>query len=455
MAIHDLLWACPDCGVTGGVRRLSGSKERCVACGTTFRRGRGASIVAARDGQPDRVLAAAEWLARLPAIEERFPDCDATVRGPERVVLRVAQQMMPVRLNGELLGWAERFGPRRAAVLTLRESSLRVETEDDALQALEVPLDQLTAIQASSSTLQVGSRERPVLSLRFKDSSVLLWEHLLRARARRRFRELGLGEITEWQPAIRTARTIAGPGESRPPARNDEKCEAGIAERPLGRAFEAHVPAPETSARPGGLYRLCQWIVGTAWRTLGRLDVQGLENIPTRGPFLLVCNHQSDLDPLLIQSVIQRRVHALAKSTLFHQPVVRWIIPRIAAMPVRRYQTDAQAVRMALRRLTAGWPVGVFIEGERSWDGRLQEPKPGTVRLALKAGVPIVPCVISGAYDASPRWHSRIQPGSVSIRFLPAICFPAMHRRPEREAARELAGRRIMEAIAGGLSGRL
>lgn len=436
MAIHDLLWACPDCGVTGSIRRSSGRKERCVACGTTFHRGRGASIVASREGRPDRVLAAAEWLSKLPAIEERFPDRDGSMPGPEPVVLRVAREVTPVRLNRELLGWAERFGPPRAATMTLTATSLRLEGKG-AASASEIPLEQLMAIQASSSTLQVGSRDRPVLSLRFHDSSVLLWEHLLRGRARRRFRELGLGEITEWQPVIRTA--TPDPGRV-----------AGIATEVRGR-----VPKPGTCPSPGRLYRTCQWIVRTAWQATGRLEVEGIENIPMKGPFLLICNHQSDLDPLLIHSVIPRPVHVVAKSTLFNAPGLRWILPRIAAIPVRRYQTDAQAVRVALRRLGAGCAVGIFIEGERSWDGRLQDPKPGTVRLALKAGVPIILCAISGAYDASPRWAPRIQPGTVSIRFLPAIHFSAIHRRHEREAALGPATRRIMEAIACAFPGRL
>jgi 1-acyl-sn-glycerol-3-phosphate acyltransferase len=177
--------------------------------------------------------------------------------------------------------------------------------------------------------------------------------------------------------------------------------------------------------------------------------VAGLDNIPERGPFLLVCNHQSELDPILIQSVIGRPVHTIAKSTLFGVPFVGWLLRRIYAFPVRRYQVDPQAVRVALRRLSQNCGVAIYIEGERSWDGELQEPRPGTIRLALKAGVPVIPCVIQGSYEASPRWDGRIRPGRVSIAVLPPIAFPRLDGRRNREPALQDAQRTIMNALAG------
>jgi 1-acyl-sn-glycerol-3-phosphate acyltransferase len=195
-------------------------------------------------------------------------------------------------------------------------------------------------------------------------------------------------------------------------------------------------------------YRFMQWLARSLWKAYATLDVRGTENVPTTGPFLLLCNHQSNLDPILIQAVAPRPVHAMAKSTQFAAPVVGSIMQRLLSFPVRRYQVDPQAVRLSLRLLGDGRAVCIYIEGERSWDGRLQKPRRGTLRLALRAGVPIVPCGITGSYDAWPRWDNRIQRRRIAITFGTPITLPHLLRREEREAFLDEAADRIMRALA-------
>jgi len=179
-----------------------------------------------------------------------------------------------------------------------------------------------------------------------------------------------------------------------------------------------------------------------------RLEVRGREHVPTRGPFLLLCNHQSNLDPILIQGVTPRPVHAMAKSTQFAVPIAGRIIQTLLSFPVRRYQVDPQAVRMSLRFLRQGRGVCIYAEGERSWDGRLQKPRRGTIRLALKAGVPVIPCVITGSYDAWPRWDHRIRRHPVRITFGPPIPLPHLDRRADREAFLHEATERVVDTLS-------
>jgi 1-acyl-sn-glycerol-3-phosphate acyltransferase len=195
------------------------------------------------------------------------------------------------------------------------------------------------------------------------------------------------------------------------------------------------------------IYRTCQWIARTGWSRLAGLDVRGLENVPKKGAFLLIANHESNLDPILIQAVCPRGVHAMAKSSQFLVPVVGALVRSILAFPVRRYQVDPHAVRIALRRLGANQGVAVYIEGERSWDGRLQSARPGTVRLALKAGVPVLPCGISGSYEAWPRWSSKPQLLPIRITFGVPINLPRLDSRREREPAVAEATATIMGAL--------
>jgi 1-acyl-sn-glycerol-3-phosphate acyltransferase len=150
---------------------------------------------------------------------------------------------------------------------------------------------------------------------------------------------------------------------------------------------------------------------------------------------------------MLIQSSAPRPVHAMAKSTQFAVPIVGHIMPRLWSFPVRRHQVDPQAVRLALRYLRDGEGVCICIEGERSWDGRLQKPRRGTIRLALKAGVPVIPCVITGSYEAWPRWDRRIRRCHVRITFGPPIPLPHLDRRADREAFLGQAADRIMGTL--------
>jgi 1-acyl-sn-glycerol-3-phosphate acyltransferase len=195
-------------------------------------------------------------------------------------------------------------------------------------------------------------------------------------------------------------------------------------------------------------YRFAQWLVRTAWPLLGRLEVEGAENLPTEGPFVLVANHQSYIDPLLIQAVVPRPVHTMSKSTQFSAPITGRIVKSLKGFPVRRFEVDPQAVRIALRLLRQDQVVGIYIEGERTWDGRLQPPRLGTVRLLLKAGVPVVPCGVRGAYDAWPRWDRRIRRSTVTIRFGQPLRFPQLDRKADREAHLSAASERIMTALA-------
>jgi 1-acyl-sn-glycerol-3-phosphate acyltransferase len=147
-----------------------------------------------------------------------------------------------------------------------------------------------------------------------------------------------------------------------------------------------------------------------------------------------VANHQSFLDPIVVQVICRRPVHTLAKSTQFAGKIMGWVIPRSNGIPTRRYRIEPQAVRVVLRRLSEGEAVGVYPEGERSWDAQIQPFRRGTIRLLLKGGVPIIPCGLVGSYDVLPRWSKTLRRRRIRVEFGKAIQWPAMHRRDERNA---------------------
>ncbi len=125
--------------------------------------------------------------------------------------------------------------------------------------------------------------------------------------------------------------------------------------------------------------------------------------VPMEGPILFVSNHQSFFDPVLVGYGLDREVDYMARDTLFLNPVFDKLIRSLNAFPVKRGEADLAAVKETLRRLKDSRAVLLFPEGTRTVDGRIGEFKPGFALLARKAGVPIVPVVIDGAYDAWPR----------------------------------------------------
>lgn len=194
-------------------------------------------------------------------------------------------------------------------------------------------------------------------------------------------------------------------------------------------------------------YHFYRWLARTIWWFFGGVDVIGLHHVPESGPCLIICNHQSYLDPILTQAVCPRIVHAMAKSTQFGSRLFRRLLAQLNVFPVRRFEVDPQAVRQVLRRLQQGNAVGIYIEGERSWDGQLQPPRLGTVRLALKAGVPIIACRISGAYEAWPRWDRKVKRHRIRIEFREPFRLPHLNTRAEREPQVADAAEQIMSRL--------
>ena len=183
------------------------------------------------------------------------------------------------------------------------------------------------------------------------------------------------------------------------------------------------------------------------------LRFEGTENVPSTGPFLLLMNHQSHLDPLLLHTYCPRLLFTMTKSSAFRNRFMRWIEPQVGAFPTRRYQVDPQAVRVALRHLREGKAVGIFPEGERSWDAKLKPLRAGTVRLLLKAGVPVIPCGLVGTYEVWPRWGRmrwfRFGPGRppVTIRYGSPLRFGTYDDRASREAVLAEATKKVEEAL--------
>lgn len=189
------------------------------------------------------------------------------------------------------------------------------------------------------------------------------------------------------------------------------------------------------------LYKTGRVLVRVMTTLLWDLKVYGLENVPRTGGVLLISNHQSYLDPMLLAVQLRRPVSFLARSTLFEKRAFGWLISRLNAFPVRRGEGDIGAVKEAIRRLKEGRVLMMFPEGTRSRDGKLGRIQPGISMLVRRAGVPVVPAAISGAFQAWPR--SRKLPRAHPIRVVYGK--PLETEGLKGEKLVELIGKRVRE----------
>jgi len=150
-------------------------------------------------------------------------------------------------------------------------------------------------------------------------------------------------------------------------------------------------------------YGACHVLARLAATALFRVRVLGRENVPETGGGLVCANHQSYFDPVLIGLAIDRRLNYLARDTLFRNPLFKWLIDFLDAIPIDREGGGLAGLKETLRRLKQDELVLIFPEGTRTRNGDLQSLKPGFCAVARRSQRPLIPVGFDGAYQAWPR----------------------------------------------------
>jgi len=168
------------------------------------------------------------------------------------------------------------------------------------------------------------------------------------------------------------------------------------------------------------LYRTCMWGAWTGVRIAGvKVNVIGREKINPARTYIYMSNHISNLDPPIQIPMIPGRTSVMVKKELFKMPILGEIMRLGSLVPVDRGNRDAgiSAVREASKVLKTGISMMIYVEGGRSFDGRLLPFKKGPFYLAQECQVPVVPMTISGTERAMPKARFSIQPELVTVRF--------------------------------------
>lgn len=148
----------------------------------------------------------------------------------------------------------------------------------------------------------------------------------------------------------------------------------------------------------------------------------------------MVSNHASDFDPPILSNCMRRPVAFMAKEELFRIPVIKQGIELYGAYPVKRGMADRSAIRAALDCLSKGWAVGLFLEGTRTPDARIPNPKIGAALIAAKAQVPMLPVSLWGTQAIFQKGSAVPRPVPVTVRIGKPIDPPTSTKREELEA---------------------
>ncbi|WP_163328254.1 lysophospholipid acyltransferase family protein [Desulfurobacterium thermolithotrophum] len=194
--------------------------------------------------------------------------------------------------------------------------------------------------------------------------------------------------------------------------------------------------------------------VGRFIASFCHLKVYGRENIPKEGKVLLVANHKSYLDPPLVAYAVKKRpVFFMAKSELFEMPFLSSLIKHWGnAFPVKRGRADLTALKTALEIINNGELVCIFPEGQRAPANSFVRAKWGAGMVALKAKVPIVPCLIEGSEKIIGKGKIISGWPKVTIRFGKPFYIDLEDKKENYQKAADVLMERIQELKVGNKS---
>ncbi|MEU9605764.1 lysophospholipid acyltransferase family protein [Streptomyces sp. NPDC048057] len=172
-------------------------------------------------------------------------------------------------------------------------------------------------------------------------------------------------------------------------------------------------------------YNVLKYVfLGPLLRLLFRPRIEGLEHVPEEGAAIVAGNHLSFSDHFLMPAILKRRITFLAKAEYFTGPGIKGRLTAaffhsVGQIPVDRAGKEAgqAAIREGLGVLSKGELLGIYPEGTRSHDGRLYKGKVGVAVMALRAGVPVVPCAMVGTFEIQPPGQKLPKVQRVTVRF--------------------------------------
>ena len=173
------------------------------------------------------------------------------------------------------------------------------------------------------------------------------------------------------------------------------------------------------------IFWLIRLILGNIIKLIWVEKVNGIKNIPKKGGCIICANHSSYFDFLTLSAICPRRIYFLAGEVFFRKWQWKWLMKLTQQIKIdRKAQNKSQSINQVIQYLKEGKVIGIFPEGTRSADGKLQKAYSGAVKIAISANVPIVPVGINGTFeimsrfDKYPRFNKKC-----GLFFEKAVCY--------------------------------
>jgi 1-acyl-sn-glycerol-3-phosphate acyltransferase len=185
---------------------------------------------------------------------------------------------------------------------------------------------------------------------------------------------------------------------------------------------------------------------GGVWITGVRVKTIGLDSLDPARTYIFMSNHVSNIDPPITIPLIPKRTSVMVKKELFRFPILGRAMRMGSLVPVDRGNRDAgiESVRAAKAVVEQGLNMAIYVEGKRSFDGKLLPFKKGPFYLAMECGVPVVPVTITGTHYVMPKGRFAIKPGIVTVNFHAPI-------EPEDFGSRDCLMEKVRAKIDSGL----
>lgn len=154
-----------------------------------------------------------------------------------------------------------------------------------------------------------------------------------------------------------------------------------------------------------------------------KIKAVGLENVPKKGPFLMVANHSHLLDPFFMGALIRRPIFQMASNEFFRTFLMRRFMWAMGAFPRKKGFTDFKSIKYAIHLVKKGYPLVIYPEGGRNWDGETVPLLKSTSKLVKLLEVPLIAAVFRGNYLAYPRWADRRRKCPITVSFSEPVMF--------------------------------
>ena len=185
-------------------------------------------------------------------------------------------------------------------------------------------------------------------------------------------------------------------------------------------------------------FRLARWSCKVFCNLFFRIQVYGRENVPDEGPFVLVGNHQSYLDPVFCGIPLKRPLYFLARDSLWKSKLFGWLISSVNTIPVKQGKADLAAMRKVIGKLKEGSGVCLFPEGTRTSDGKIASFKSGFGLLCRRSEAAVVPVLVDGAFECWPRHKKIFSPGRIVVCYGKAITTEQVKEMDDSDLAENL-----------------